>query len=446
MRFLLSIATIALTGYLIFTTITNYFSVDEVTLPDVSGMDIEEATRTLESLGFKVKTYSQLVSGAPGNSVTAQSPSAGAVVRQGRQLSLGVNASGDIVVPLIIGSTQEQAKTILNAVGLELGEVSYAFSEIPNGQVLSQAPEQTSKVSLNTKVSVVISRGPNVPMVTLPEVRGLNIDAAKQRLRSLGFASIDTVPSSISSDKPQTVTQQSPKAGEAVPTSTRITLGYSLSSSIVAQVPNLIGSTLKNAQALLNASGLVLGPVNYVTDPAQPGGVVTYAPSKYTLYGTPVMVTFNGYEPIPPQGTPSPPLNATPTTQPTPTSTAAPTPNPAPAPTLPDQSASAQSASTQSAPVQTSPAAPLETPPPASTTSDSSRDLPFDFDPKSIGISALLEKPYKLRMEVEDERGKRELFNRSMGAGESVSASYKVYGVAQVQVYINDILYQSWSY
>ncbi len=428
LRFLSSLLVIGLTSYLIVTTTISHFSVKEVSLPNVSGLAIEEATATLENLGFYVKTYVQIVSGAPVNSVTAQSPEPGAVVRQGRSISLGVNSSGEIEVPLLIGSTQEQAKTILTALGLELGEVSYIYSDIPQGQVISQIPEQTTRVSLNTKVSTVISRGPNVPTVTLPEVRGLGIDAAIQRLKSLGFTKIDTVPSSVSSDKPQTVTQQTPPSGESVPTSTRITLGYSLSSSVVAQVPNLVGQTLQNAQAILQSAGLTLGrTVSYVTDPAKPGGITTYAPSRYTVYGAPIMVEYNGYEPIP-SPTPAPQPNPTPVPTPTPTPT--PTPAPAPQPTP----------SPEPIETPTTPTAPTPT-----VSSDGSRDHSFTFDPSIIGISDLIEKSYNLRLKVQDDQGQRELFNRTMSAGESLKASYPIYGQAQLEIYINDILYQAYS-
>ena len=442
-RFLLSLLTVILTAYLMVTTLMRYFSVSEVSLPNVLGLSAEEAILTLENLGFKVKSYSQIVSGVPVNSITAQSPEAGAVVRQGRSISLGINSSGEIEVPLLINSTQEQAKIILAALGLELGEVSFTFSDIPQGQVISQVPEQTTKVTLNTKVSAVISRGPNVPTVAIPEVRGLNIDSAIQRLKSLGFTNIDTVPSSISSDKPQTVTQQSPPAKESVPSSTRITLGYSLSSSIVIAVPNLVGSTLQNAQATLQAVGLMLGPVSYVTDPAKPAGISTYAPSRYTVYGAPILVEYNGYEPIPAPASPpasSPPQTPTPQPQPTPN-------QPATSQPVPSQPVPSQPVPSQPAPetVQSPPATP---PAPVTPTvsSDGSRDLPFVFDPKQQGIAALMEQSYNLRLEVQDDRGQRELFNRMMSAGEGVNASYKVYGEAQVQAFINDILYQAWSY
>jgi beta-lactam-binding protein with PASTA domain len=422
MRLLSALLIIALTGYLIVTTVMRYFSVSEVSLPDVTGMTTEDAIGTLANLGFNTKTYSKSVSGALLNSVAAQNPEAGAVVRQGRSISLGVNFSGDVGVPLLIGSTQEQAKTILDALGLELGEVSYTFSDVAEGQVLAQVPEQASQVAPFTKVSVVVSRGPTIPTVTMPEVRGLGIDAAKQRLRSLGFSNIDTIPSSVSSDRPQSVTQQSPGAKEMVTASTRVTLGYSLSSSVVVQVPSLMGSTLQNAQATLQSAGLTLGLVSYTNDPAKPSGISTYAPSRYTVHGAPILVEFNGYEPIPAPG-PAPAISPTqPVVDPV---------TPTPVPEVQPQLAPVENT------VQTLP---------ATTSSDGSRELPFAFDPKDQGISALLEKPYNLRLEVVDDRGKRELLNRKLLAGEPVKASFPVYGQAQLQAFINDILYQAWSY
>ena len=428
MRLLACLLMVLFTGYLIVTTMMRYFSVSEISLPDVRGMSSEDALATLEGLGFNPKTYSQIVSGEPLNTVTAQSPEAGAVVRQGRSISLGINSSGDIVVPLLTGSTQEQAKNILAALGLELGEVSYAFSDIPQDQVLSQVPQQSMLVTPNTKVAVVVSRGPNVPMVAMPEVRGLGIEAAQQRLKSLGFSIVDAIPSSVSSDRPQTVTQQSPGAKEMVTTSTRITLGYSLSSSVVVQVPSLVGSTLQNAQTTLQSVGLTLGPVSYINDPAKPAGISTYAPSRYTVYGAPIIVEFNGFEPIPTPGV---------------VATLLPTPSPTPSPaqsvqvTLTPQETPAQVEN----PVEDI----VQTPPPI-TSNDGSRELPFSFDPKDQGISALLEKPYNLRLVVEDDQGERDLYIRTVPAGEAVVATFKVYGQAQLKEYINDILFQGWSF
>jgi hypothetical protein len=190
------------------------------------------------------------------------------------------------------------------------------------------------------------------------------------------------------------------------------------------QVPNLVGNTLENAQALLQVAGLTLGPVSYVTDPAKPGGITTYSPSRYTVRGAPVLVEYNGYEPIP---SPTTPMLAP--------TLATPSPTPGPATPAPDVQTTPEPEVTPNTPVTPTPTA----------SSDGSRDLPFSFDPGIIGISALMEKSYNLRLEVQDDRGQRELFGRTMAAGEPLMATYKVYGPAQLQIYINDILYQAYS-
>jgi beta-lactam-binding protein with PASTA domain len=401
--------------------LSRYFAISEVTLPNLVGLGSEEAQQTLQNLGLSPRVFPSIVADAPVNTVTSQSPQAGFVVRAGRSVSLEVNTPENVAVPSLLGSTQDQARAILQQVALELGTINYDFSnDIPEGQILSQNPPPTTNVASRSEISISVSRGPNVPTVAMPDVRGQNIDAAKSRLRGLGFTNIDTVPSSVSNEAPQTVTQQSPAAKQSVTVTTRVTLGYSLSSQIVRQVPSLVGLSLADAQVTLQSAGLVIGSVNFIEDPAQAKGIVTYAPSQYTLAGSPIMLTVNGYEPIPTQpptftqgqGQQNP-QNPQPLTQ-TPVGPEAPEASP----------------STLTGP---SPGA------------DSSREIPFTFDPSIIGISQLMQQDYNLRLAVTDEQGERELLNRKIPAGQAITASFKVYGEATLQTYINDVLFMAWN-
>ena len=72
------------------------------------------------------------------------------------------------------------------------------------------------------------------------------------------------------------------------------------------------------------------------------------------------------------------------------------------------------------------------------------RELPFNFNPKQIGISHLLEQAYSLRVEIEDEKGQREVFNDQMSAGEPLQAIFTIDGHAAIRVFVNDILFQAW--
>jgi beta-lactam-binding protein with PASTA domain len=419
-RLFFALLVIAGTVFLGARVLSRYFAVSEVPLPDLVGLSSEEAQQTLQNLGLSARIIPSPVSDAPVNTVVSQSPQAGFVVREGRSISLEVSTPTTIAVPSLIGSTEEQARNVLAQLALELGTISYDFSnDVPAGQILSQNPPPQTEVPVPSPISIAVSRGPNVPTVSMPDLRGQNIDAAKNRLRGLGFTNIDTVPSSVSNDSPQTVTQQSPAPRQSVTVSTRVTLGYSLSSQIIRQVPNLMGMSFVDAQTALRNAGLTIGPVTFINDPAQATGIVTYSPSQYTLAGAPVMLTVNN-EPVQAVQSAPQPLSET-----------------------PQQAQSGVVPQGPPVPLGESPADPA-TPTP-NAPSDGSRDIPFTFDPQQYQITQLNTQDYDLSLTVTDDQGERELLSRRVGAGQPVSATLKVYGEATIQMKINGVLFMAWN-
>ena len=71
---------------------------------------------------------------------------------------------------------------------------------------------------------------------------------------------------------------------------------------------------------------------------------------------------------------------------------------------------------------------------------EDTREIPFTFDPKGLGIPELLEQPYTLRLTVRDERGERQIL-----AAEPLSTSVVVAGEATMELFINDVLFMSWN-
>ncbi len=418
-RLLLSLLVVAGTVFFGLQVLTRYFAISEVPLPNLVGLTAEEAQQTLQQLNLTAKVYPSIVADAPINTVTSQSPRAGFVVREGRSVSIEVNTPTTVAAPSLVGSSEEQARNVLQQLALELGTVTYEFSnDIPEGQILSQNPPPTTNVSVQSSVSIAVSRGSDVPKVAMPDVRGQNIEAAKNRLRGLGFSNIDTVPSSVTNDAGQTVTQQSPTPNQSVTASTRVTLGYSLSSQVVRQVPNLMGMTLATAQVTLQNAGLTIGPVSFINDPAQVAGIVEYQPKNYTLAGAPVRLTFNGFEQIPQALPPAGQL---------------------PAGQLPPSTDSTQNPNTvpQGPPPQAENSAQTTTPVPTAT----SGGTPFTFDPAQVGITQLMEQDYNLRLEQDG----KVIFERKVGAGQGVTASLNLVSGTNVQMFINDLLFMAWN-
>ena len=451
----------------------DYFEVAEVQLPDLVGTDKDAAAAQLAELGLEPVTFSEVVASAAVNTVTSQSPRPGATVREGRSVSLGVNPpAASVAVPALGEMGEGQARLALNDLGLELGEVTYTFDDAPEGQIITQNPEQGAALAAGATVDIEVSRGPDVAKVKVPQVRGLNVDAAKRRLRGLGFTNVDTTATSVSFDRPLTVTNQVPTPGEAVPLSTQIMLQYSLSTRTVVRVPALTGLPLDRAQTLLRSTGLALGPVSYINDPAQPGGIVSYQPEDTTLSGAPVGLTINS------SGTPSesaysPFSNA-------PDSTFAVEPDTLDATsgdtlsTSPDNSSSFGNGSTNttdrfddsdtvtdldsvadtdtSDSLSSSPNTPPTISPDSGSplgevagASSNTRTIPFTFDPTNLGMGSLANRDYKLALKVIDDEGERTVFEEVVPPGGIVSTNVTVYGDALLQTYLNDDLFQVWN-
>jgi beta-lactam-binding protein with PASTA domain len=382
-----------------------YFEVGELPLPDLLGVEAGQATALLAEHNLQAVTFSESISAAKAGTVTSQTPPPGTIVRQGRTVSLGVYAPPeDARAPHLVGLTIDQAlRTTFNE-NLTLDLIEYAHDEAPSGQVIAQEPGTGLEIDPATGLRVVVSRGPELPPVAMPDVRGLLLAEAQQRLGAMGFTSVQRAATGTSFDRPGTVTGQQPAAGDVVPRSTPVTLSYALAASEVVQVPAVAGQSPLRVQMLLRSVGLQVGPIEYVDEPSvAAGAVVRTEPAAYTLHGTPVKLYVNGTASTTPVELDREPLR-----------TGLPADRPAPRPEIFPEG------------------------------EFGSRSVPVTFDPAQMGSRALLERPYNLRFVVDDDRGERIILDRTVPAGEAVSTVVVVYGDALLQTYINDIFFQAW--
>src|SRR5690606_3795781 len=142
-----------------------------------------------------------------------------------------------------------------------------------------------NRLGVDERLQLVVSSGRDLSLVSLPELDGVNVEAAVAELRRLGFNQVETVPSSASFTEARAVVGMVPPAGTEVVQSTPIALHYALSSRNVVSVPEVIGFPQWRAQLALRAAQLAVGQITFVQDPAQPEGVVAVQPTGYTLPG-----------------------------------------------------------------------------------------------------------------------------------------------------------------
>ena len=393
---LLSLSLLVGVGYAV---VARYLLVAEVQVPMVIGREADEALRELRALQLTVQPYEFNVVGARLGSVTSQSPAAGTWVRPGRSISIGVhNPPASVEVPSLAGLTEEQATRTLRETNLVLGEVSYEFSDNPSGRVLSQQPGRGVTVTSGSSVSLVISRGAEVVEVTLPDVVGLRLEEARNRLVAAGLRRVETVAVGLSYTQPNQVSAQWPAAGQRVPTSALVTLTYALPGREVVRVPEVQGLPLQRAQLMLRAAGLEIAWVDHVEDAARPQGVLEVRPSGYTLPGTPVAVTVNGA-----QGE-----NVL----------------------LPERPVEAER-----------PPVPVAEPPLPPVLGG--RTIPINFNPADHGF--LRGQEYHFELVVIDDNGQRTVVDRVVPADRAVNTSVQVHGRAEIQISLNGQLFTAWS-
>lgn len=389
-----------------------YVTVSEVRLPDLVGLPQEQATELLRRQGLDPVSFVEYVVDAAPGSVTSQAPAAGAIVKQGRTVHLGVNTvSAEARVPDMLGMREEDARARAQELNLPLGTVSYEAGDAAVGTIVAQSPSGGNRLAAGERLELVVSRGRDRATVTLPDLIGTNIDAAIETLRGLGFTRVEKAAAAVSFSDPGAVVAMTPAQGSVVVQSTPVILQYALSTSTVVSVPDVIGYPQWRAQLALRAAQLAVGTITYIEDPAQPAGVVALAPTGYTLPGTPVFMTINGEPPA----TPFPGFD-------TPIGGLQPVD---PGGRGPSSSGGAGGVS--------------------DVLAEGGRAVPFTFDPTFMGVRRLLEEPYQLRLVITDDLGERTVLDERLEAGEVATTTVTVYGSeAMLQTFIDGVFFQAW--
>ncbi len=410
-----------------------YFTVTEITLPDLVGMPHDQATALLRREGLDPVTFVEHVRGLPSEVVSSQAPEAGTVVKQGRSVHLGVNTPpAEARIPDLVGLVQSDAIARAAELNLPVGTIAFEPSERAPGRVIAQTPVGGERLGDGQSLVLTVSSGPAREAQELPDLAGLNVDEAVLRLEALGFRLVERMPSRVSFSRPGTVVGTVPPAGETVAPSTPVILQYAVSTANVVEVPDVVGMPQWRAQLSLRAAQLEIGPVTYVQDDARPEGVLQVRPTGYTLPGTPVLLTVNG--------TPQTPILD---------------------PLFPDSFRDPAAGGLEPGEPLITPGTPGQTPgfadrpdtggtggttePGAGAAPDGSRQVAFTFDPTNMGVRKLLEEPYQLRVVVSDDRGERVVLDRRLAAGERLTTTVPVFGSdAMLQTYIDGVFFQAW--
>lgn len=165
---------------------------EEMQVPAVCGMYIEEAQLTLQSMGLALQvidsTYSNKV---PLGTVVEQNPSADAFVKKGRPVYVIVNARSvrQVPVPDLRDVSYRQAEATLKALNLAVSDVVYEASEyrdlVLDVRKDGQSLEVGTRLPEGASVVLVVGQGSGMGSVSVPNLVGKTLSVAREQLLTM---------------------------------------------------------------------------------------------------------------------------------------------------------------------------------------------------------------------------------------------------------------------
>lgn len=230
-----------------------------VTIPDVAGTSIEQATLVLVDSELQVSEaiLEEFDLVLPAGTVKGTAPAAGEVVDRESVVRLIISLGPNPVsVPAVTGKTLEEVSAEFEGLNLIVGAATEEFNDfVDKGTVLRVANAEGrslpagSEVLAGETLNLVVSAG------AIPDVTGLPVDDARRLLQEVGLTGIVGGDGAFSETIAEgLVVQILDRDTRIVVPGDTITLLVSRGPELVA-VPNVIDQTIQQAKSALEALG-----------------------------------------------------------------------------------------------------------------------------------------------------------------------------------------------
>ena len=210
----------------------------------------------------------------PENTVIRQSIDAGEKVAKKTVIEVVISSGEkEVTIESVEGMDEDAAKKTLKAQGFTDFTVDSEYSDKwENGVVIGTNPAAGEKVTVDTKITLIVSKGAQKKDV--PDLRGKTVSEAQKLLASAGLE--DGGSSEQYSDKYEAglIISQSVTPGSKVSSGTSVSYVVSKGKKPADQVkvPSVTGKGLADAISALSARGLFYEEVTQTSD--QPSGTV----------------------------------------------------------------------------------------------------------------------------------------------------------------------------
>ncbi|MFJ8008823.1 Stk1 family PASTA domain-containing Ser/Thr kinase [Streptomyces fagopyri] len=164
-----------------------------------------------------------------------------------------INSGQFTKVPLLLAKTETQARSRIEAAGLDVGQVKHAYSDtVKRGTVISSDPQPGARIRDHDSVSLTVSDGPKT--VRVPDLQGVTLSRARELLKGDGLAAGMTTREFSGDVARGSVIRTDPEAGTRRHAGSAIALVVSKGGPV--EVEDVTGTSVEDATAELEQAGL----------------------------------------------------------------------------------------------------------------------------------------------------------------------------------------------
>jgi len=203
----------------------------EVIVPELRGIKFSSAESTAAKDKLNVKASKFVFSNEiEKDYVVEQEPASGVKVKEGRTINLTISrGKRDTEVPNLLGMQADEAKVKLEQLGLVPAEPEMHYSDVAEpGRIINQSPPPGTLVARGEKILTIVSKGPEIRNLEMPDLEGLSLEEASALTEQLGLrvSRITRIYSATVSD--ERITSQAPIPGRPVKRGNEVILTLSV--------------------------------------------------------------------------------------------------------------------------------------------------------------------------------------------------------------------------
>lgn len=232
---------------------------NSVTMPNLVGMQLKDAQEKYTDIEI-IQNNTTYDDKAPAGQILKQSIAPGTPVKANSEVKVTVSLGAQkIVIPDVSGMEKDKAKETLESSGFSNITEESQYDEAAVGTVVGTNPESGQSAAANDTITLIISLGPKVTNVTVPDVTRMTKEQATRAIQDAGFVvGIISEESSDTVDK-GCVTRQTPAAYTSATSKSTVDIWVSngKQQSAFARVPGVENRPQSEAIDEIRKAGLV---------------------------------------------------------------------------------------------------------------------------------------------------------------------------------------------